>query len=444
MEKVNKMESMPMKRLVISMSLPIMISMVIQALYNIVDSIFVSMISANALTAVSLAYPVQTLMVAFACGSAVGFNTLLARFLGEKKFKEANNTVMHGILLALFNGVLFAFIGFFFSDTFLRCYSKKPEILAMGNTYIRICTFFSFAIFVQIIYERIMQATGNAIYNMVMQSIGAIANIILDPILIFGCFGLPAMGIKGAAIATVIGQILGMLSGYLLTKYKVYDVEVKVSYFHLDFSILKRIFQVGIPAICMQSVLSFMTVFMNMILNPFSSVAVSVFSIYYKLQNFMNMAILGITNALIPILSYNYGAKCINRMKEAVRFSLLLAIVIMFFGMLLFECCPYSLMHLFHANEEMIYYGIPALRIISLSFIFAGITMILSASFQALNHAQISLWITLARQLILLLPLTYWLAHQFGLNVAWFSFFITELICAFLSLKVWLHIKKLL
>ncbi len=439
---MNKMEAMPIEKLVINMSLPIMISMVIQALYNIVDSIFVAMISKEALTAVSLAYPIQTLMVAFACGTGVGFNTLLARFLGEKEIKKANNTLMHGLVLAVLNGVFFAMVGLLFSNAFLKCYSTNQEILSMGNIYIQICTIFSFTVFIQIMFERVMQATGNAIYNMLMQSIGAIANIILDPIFIFGCFGLPAFGVKGAAIATVFGQFLAMLSGYLLTKFKVHELEMKWSNFSFDLSILKRIYQVGIPAICMQSVLSFMTVFMNWILTPFSDVAISVFSVYYKLQNFMNMAILGITNAIIPIISYNYGAKCIDRVKGVIQFSLRLSIGIMFVGMLIFECFPYALMHLFSANQAMYYYGIPALRIISLSFVFAGITMILSASFQALNHANTSLWITLARQLILLLPLTYLLAHQFGLNVGWFSFLITELVCLIVSLKLWYKIKE--
>ena len=372
-----KMEYMDIKKLVLNMSFPIVISMVIQALYNIVDSIFVAMISPQALTAVSLCYPVQTIIIAFACGTAVGFNTLLSRFLGEKRYADANNTVMHGMLLSIFNWLLFAMLGILFSNAFLKCYTSDAKILEMGNIYIRICTIFSFGVFIQITYERIMQATGNAIYNMVMQSLGAIANIILDPIFIFGYFGLPALGVTGAAIATVIGQTLGMFCGYLLAKYRVDDLEVKIGNFKFDRSIIINIYRVGIPAIIMQSILSFMTVFMNLILAPFSELSISVFSIYYKLQNFMNMAVLGVSNALIPILSYNFGAKRNDRVKDAVRFSLFLSIGIMIVGTIVFELFPYSLMGLFCSNDQMYVLGIPCLRIISLSFVFAGINMIL-------------------------------------------------------------------
>lgn len=438
---IQKMEYMDVKKLVLNMSFPIMISMVIQALYNIVDSIFVARISPEALTAVSLCYPVQTIIIAFACGTAVGFNTLLSRFLGEKRIKEANNTVMHGMLLSLCNWIFFALIGILFSNTYLKCYTNNAEILAMGNAYIRICTFFSFGVFIQITYERIMQATGNAIYNMVMQSLGAIVNIILDPIFIFGYFGFPALGVTGAAIATVIGQTMGMLCGYLLAKYKVDDLEVKISNFKLDKTIITRIYKVGLPAILMQSILSFMTVFMNRILVSFSDLAISVFNVYYKLQNFMNMAVLGISNALIPILSYNCGAKRNDRVKEAIRFSLILSIGIMFFGTIVFELFPHQLMSLFSANEEMYVLGIPCLRIISFSFVFAGINMILCSCLQALNRANESLIITLARQLVVLIPLTYVLAHLFGLQIAWFAFVITECICAIGSFLVWDKVK---
>ena len=438
----NKMEHMEIKKLVVTMSLPIIISMIIQALYNIVDSIFVAKISSDALTAVSLCYPVQTIMVSVACGTAVGFNTLLARYLGEKKFKEANNTVVHGILLGLLNGLIFALLGIFFSNAFLSAFTKNQEILAMGNIYIKICTLLSFTIFVQIIFERIMQATGNAIYNMVMQGAGAIINIILDPIFIFGLFGLPKMGVTGAAIATVIGQFCAMLIGYLITKVKIKDLEVKFSNFSFSSSILKKINKVGFPAILMQSVLSFMTVFMNMILAPFSDIAISVFSVYYKLQNFLNMAVLGITNALIPIIAYNYGAKRFDRVKKSIQFSLVLSIVIMAIGMLVFRIFARPLMALFSATDEMYAIGIPALQIISLSFIFAGINVVLCSAFQALNHANTSLFITLARQLVFLLPLTYFLMHQFDINTGWYAFVLTEGVCAVFACIYYRKLKQ--
>lgn len=438
----NKMEHMEIKKLVVTMSLPIIISMIIQALYNIVDSIFVAKISSDALTAVSLCYPVQTIMVSVACGTAVGFNTLLARYLGEKKFKEANNTVVHGILLGLLNGLIFALLGIFFSNAFLSAFTKNQEILAMGNIYIKICTLLSFTIFVQIIFERIMQATGNAIYNMVMQGAGAIINIILDPIFIFGLFGLPKMGVTGAAIATVIGQFCAMLIGYLITKVKIKDLEVKFSNFSFSSIILKKIYKVGFPAILMQSVLSFMTVFMNMILAPFSDIAISVFSVYYKLQNFLNMAVLGITNALIPIIAYNYGAKRFDRVKKSIQFSLVLSIVIMAIGMLVFRIFARPLMALFSATDEMYAIGIPALQIISLSFIFAGINVVLCSAFQALNHANTSLFITLARQLVFLLPLTYFLMHQFDINTGWYAFVLTEGVCAIFACIYYRKLKQ--
>ena len=439
---MNKMEHMEIKKLVISMSLPIIISMVIQALYNIVDSIFVAKISSDALTAVSLCYPVQTIMVAIACGTAVGFNTLLARYLGEKKFDYANNTMMHGILLGFMNGLVFLVLGFLFSNTFLSWFTRDVQILGLANTYIRICTMFSFSVFVQIIFERIMQATGNAIYNMVMQGAGAIINIILDPILIFGWFGLPKMGVTGAAIATVIGQFCGMMIGYWITKKKIDVLEIKMSNFNFSTDILARIHKVGVPAILMQSVLSFMTVFMNMILAPISAMAISAFSVYYKLQNFLNMAVLGITNALIPIVAYNNGAKRKDRARDAIQFSLLLSIGIMFVGTIIFQLFPKQLLSMFSANDEMYAFGVPALKIISLSFVFAGISMVLCAAFQALNKANTSLVITLARQLVILIPLTYGLMKCFGIHMGWYAFVVTEIICSMYSLFEWRKMKR--
>ena len=439
---MNKMEHMEIKKLVISMSLPIIISMVIQALYNIVDSIFVAKISSDALTAVSLCYPVQTIIVAIACGTAVGFNTLLARYLGEKKFDYANNTMMHGILLGFLNGLVFLVLGFLFSNTFLSWFTRDAQILGLANTYIRICTMFSFSVFVQIIFERIMQATGNAIYNMVMQGAGAIINIILDPILIFGWFGLPRMGVTGAAIATVIGQFCGMMIGYWITKKKIDTLQIKMSNFSFSTNILARIYKVGVPAILMQSVLSFMTVFMNMILAPISAMAISAFSVYYKLQNFLNMAVLGITNALIPIVAYNNGAKRKDRARDAIQFSLLLSIGIMFVGTIIFQLFPKQLLSMFSANDEMYAFGIPTLKIISLSFVFAGISMVLCAAFQALNKANTSLVITLARQLVILIPLTYGLMKCFGINVGWYAFVVTEILCSMYSLFEWRKMKR--
>lgn len=432
--KENKMGTMEIKKLIMTMSIPIMISMLVQALYNIVDSMFVAKVSQNALAAVSLCYPIQMIIVAVACGTAVGLNALLSRYLGQKKQYEANQVTLHGILLAVLNWLIFAVIGIFFSRMFLRLFTQDQEILNMGISYMRICTLFSFGVFMQITYERIMQATGNPIYNMVIQGIGALVNIALDPIFIFGLFGFPKLGVTGAAIATVIGQIAAMILGILITQLKIKEVQIHFKQFKFQWQMIKDLYRIAIPAILMQSIMSFMTIFMNMILVAFSEVAVSVFSIYFKLQQFVFMAVNGMINALIPIVSYNYGAKKKERITATISFTLKISSIIMITGMLLFQFFPKELLYLFNAEEEMLSIGVPALRTISYSFVFAGISMILCAIFQALDHGMKSLVITLLRQMILLIPSAYVLAMTFGLNISWWAFPITEIICSCLSL----------
>lgn len=434
----NKMGVMEIKKLIMTMSLPIMISMLVQALYNIVDSMFVARVSDNALAAVSLCYPIQMIIVAVACGTAVGLNALLSRYLGQKKPKEANQVALHGILLAIVNWLIFAIIGIFFSEAFLRLFSTDQEIVAIGISYMKICTIFSFGVFMQITYERIMQSTGNTVYNMIIQGVGALVNIMLDPIFIFGMLGLPAMGVTGAAIATVIGQIVAMLLGIIITQTKIKEVQIHLREFHLELRMIKDMYRIAIPAILMQSIMSFMTVFMNMILVTFSELAVSAFSIYFKLQQFVFMAVNGMNNALIPIISYNFGAKKKQRILDSIHFSLIVACVIMIAGTIIFQCFPQQLMYLFDANEEMMNIGVPALRIISLSFIFAGISLVLSAVFQSVDHANKSLMITLLRQMVLLLPIVYLLANQFGLNALWWAFPITE---AAVSILAYIYLK---
>lgn len=438
---MNKMESMEVKRLVFSMSLPIIISMLVQALYNIVDSIFVAGISQDALLSVSLCYPIQTIMVAVACGLGAGFNTVLAGYLGEKNFKMADHTLSHGIYLSLICALLFAIFGMFCAEWFLSFFTTQDNVIAMGAAYIRICTLFSFGVFVQITYERIMQATGNVIYNMILQGAGALINIILDPILIYGYFGLPAMGTAGAAIATVIGQIAAMSIGILLVQHKVKELHVKLFPVSISLLITKRILIIAIPSMLMQSVMSFMTVFMNMILSAFSAMAISVFSVYYKLQQFVFMAVSGMTNALIPIIAYNHGAKRYDRIIQAADFSLVAAAGIMLAGTIVFELFSKELLSLFHADGEMYAIGIPALRIISISFVAAGLTMVICSILQALNLAGASLVLTLLRQMIILLPLTYILARLISLSFAWWSFPITEVFTAVLALVFYNRVK---
>ncbi|MEG0733424.1 MATE family efflux transporter [Anaerorhabdus sp.] len=438
----NKMGSMKINKLIMTMSLPIIISMLVQALYNIVDSMFVARVSEAALTAVSLCYPIQMILVAVACGTGVGINALLSRNLGLRKQKNAEQVALHGLMLAGVNGLVFALIGVLFSKQFLQLFTTDPEILSMGISYMQICTIFSIGVFVQITYERIMQSTGNTVYNMIIQGVGALVNIILDPIFIFGYFGLPAMGVTGAAVATVIGQLIAMVLGIVITKYKIKLIQVHIREFKFDLGLVRNIYKIAIPAILMQSIMSFMTVFMNVILVQFSTLAVSVFSIYYKLQQFVFMAVAGITNAIIPIVSFNFGAKNKKRIIETINFSLVFATIIMLAGTIVFQLFPEQLLYLFDAKEDMLAIGVPALRIISFSFLFAGVSMILCSVFQALDHGKNSLIITLLRQMILLVPCTYILAHQFGLNVSWISFPITEGICCVLSLYYLRKVKK--
>lgn len=438
----NKMGTMNMKKLIVTMSIPVMLSMLIQALYNIVDSMFIAYYSQEGLTAVSLCYPVQMIIVAVACGTGVGVNSLLSRFLGENEKNKANSVAMHGIFLAICNGIVFALLGVLFAEKFLMFFSNNEQIIDMGVSYMKICTLFSFGVFVQITYERIMQSTGNTFYNMIIQGAGALINIVLDPIFIFGYFGMPALGVTGAAIATVSGQIIAMIMGIFITQQKIKEIQLKIHEWRPQKTILKQIYRVGFPAILMQSIMSFMTVFMNVILIPFSTLAVTVFSIYYKLQQFIFMAVSGMTNALIPIIAYNYGANHKQRIHEAIRFSLFLSTAIMLVGTVVFELFPVELLYLFDAKANMLSIGIPALRVISISFVFAGISMVICSIFQAIDQANDSLLITLLRQLIILLPLTWTLGNIFGLNNCWWAFVITELICAIISLYRLKVIKK--
>lgn len=440
--KENKMGTMEVRRLILTMSLPIMISMLVQALYNIVDSMFVARVSEAALAAVSLCYPIQMIMVAVACGTGVGINALLSRYLGEKKREKASQVAMHGLFCAICNWLVFAVIGLFFSEAFLRLFSDDVQIIMMGISYMQICTICSFGVFVQITYERIMQSTGNTIYNMVIQGVGALINIILDPIFIFGLGPVPALGTAGAAIATVIGQIVAMFLGIIITQKKIREIQLSVRGFHLDGMLMKAMYRIAIPAILMQSIMSFMTVMMNMILAPFSEMAVSVFSIYYKLQQFVFMAVLGMNNALIPILSYNYGANQMERIREGIRFALWMSCVIMAIGTVVFQLLPTQLLYLFDAKETLLSIGIPALRTISVSFVFAGISMVLCSVFQALGSPNHSLLVTLLRQMVILLPLAYGFSSAFGLDMCWWSFPITEVLCALLSLYLLRSVQK--
>lgn len=422
----NKMESMPIRQLVLSMSIPIAISMLIQALYNFVDSVFVANYSDQALLAVSLCYPIQTIIVAFAVGTAAGFNTVLSRSLGAKQKQKADQIVLHGLFLSIVNGLVFALLGWFGSEWFMGLFTQSAQVIAQGVIYLRVCTLMCTCVFIQITYERILQAAGDAMGNMIMQGVGALINIILDPIFIYGWFGFPAMGILGAAVATVTGQVIAMLTGIWIVQKKIHIFDIHPTQFKLSPHLIKEIYQVGIPAILMQSIMSFMSLAMNAVLGVFSEVAISAFNVVSKLQQIVYMIVSGITNALIPITAYNYGAANKQRVLDGIRFSLLIATVVAACGTVLFELFASQFLTLFGHDANMLAIATPALRIVSLSMIFAAITMVLCAAYQAAGKPKDSLVITLIRQIILLLPLVWVFAMTFGIQQCWWAYLIAE------------------
>lgn len=424
---------MPVKRLLISMSLPMILSMLVQAMYNIVDSVFVSMINQAALTAVSMAFPVQNLLIAVSAGTCVGVNALLSRSLGEKNQKAANLAATNGIFLAFLSSIAFALFGLFGARMFFESQTSNPQIIQYGVQYLQIVCIFSFGIFGEMMYERILQSTGRTIYCMVTQGTGAIINIILDPILIFGLFGLPEMGIQGAAAATVFGQIVAMFLAMYFNHAKNKDVSLAFRGFKPNKRTIAIIYEVGIPSIIMQSISSVMTFGMNKILISFSETAVAVFGVYFKLQSFIFMPIFGLNNGMIPIVAYNYGSRSKKRIMETVRLSIGISMGIMLIGLIIFQVFTPGLLFMFQADSDMLSIGIPALRIISLSFLFAGYCIILASVFQALGNGIYSLIISVARQLICILPLAYFFARTFGLNMVWYSIPIAEITSVALS-----------
>lgn len=440
--KENKMGVMPMGRLILSMSVPMILSMLVQALYNVVDSVFVARYSQDALAALSYAFPAQNLMIGTATGTGVGVNALLSKSLGEKNFDKANKTAANGILLAMFGSVLFFLFGLFFAEPFITFQTKTPSIIAEGRTYLSIVTMLSFGIFGEIMFERLMQSTGKTIYTMFTQGIGAIINIILDPIMIFGLLGCPQMGVAGAAYATVIGQIVAFVLGIVFNHKYNPEVRLYAKNFKPDFGIIGRIYAVGIPSIIMVGIGSVMTTAMNKILNGFSDVAASVFGVYFKLQSFAFMPVFGLNNGVIPIIAYNYGAQKRKRMLHAVRLGCIIATCFMGIGLLLMQCIPAELFALFDAGEDMLAIGVPALRIISISFVFAGVCIALSSVFQALGKGIYSMCISFARQLVVLVPAAYLLSLSGNVNAVWWSFPIAEIASIAVSLLLFRHVYK--
>ncbi len=440
--KENKMGVQPVNKLLLSMSLPIMVSMIIQALYNIVDSIFVSKISENAFTAVSLAFPVQNLMIALGAGTGVGINALLSKSLGEKNFERANKAARNGIFLTFINFIIFIVFGLFFTEMFFNSQSSNQEIIDYGVQYMKIITIFSIGIFGQLTGERLLQATGKTIYSMFTQGFGAIVNIILDPILIFGIGPFPKMGVAGAAAATVIGQIIAMLLGIYFNVAKNKEININMLGFRPDFKIIKRIYAVGIPSIIMQSITSVMTFGMNKVLSNYSDTAQAVLGAYFKLQSFIFMPVFGLNNGLIPILSYNYGARKRKRMTSTIKYGVIYACTIMVAGIIIMQLIPDVLLTMFKASDTMLAMGSTAMRIISLSFIFAGFGIIVSSSLQALGHGVFSMFISIARQLVVLLPAALIIAkatNYSNVDYVWWSFPIAE-IASFLCSVIFLRI----
>lgn len=445
----NKMGVLPVKKLIIGMSLPMMISMIVQALYNVVDSMFVSKISEDALTGVTLAYPLQMLMISLGSGTGVGINALLSKSLGEKNFKNSDEAANTGLFLTFLSYLLFLGVGFFLAGPFIRSQAKSDDpaqlaaIVDHGTTYLTICCMLSFGLFFQMTFERLLQSTGKTILSMISQGTGAIINIIFDPILIFGLLGFPKLGVAGAAYATVLGQVVAATLGLILNLK--YNTEVNYSIkkiLHPSLSVIKRIYIVGVPSILMMSIGSVMTYMMNQILIVFSTTATAVFGIYFKLQSFFFMPVFGMNNGLIPVLAYNYGARKKDRIKEALGFAMKLAVSIMIVGFLSFELFAGKLLGIFDADQNMLKIGIPALRIICISFPIAGACIAMGSVFQAFSKSIYSLVVSVGRQLVVLIPVA-WLLSKTG-NVAnvWWAFPIAEIVSLAFSLYFFRKINR--
>ncbi len=435
--KENKMGVRPVGRLLFAMALPMALSMLVQALYNVVDSAFVSKISdvnQDALNAVSLAFPVQNIMIGVATGIAVGVNALLSRGLGEKNQEEVNRSALNGLFLALCGTVLAALFGIFGAEAFMRSQTHNQAVIDYGTTYIRIITIVSFGIFGEIIFERLLQSTGRTVYTLITQGTGAVINIILDPILIFGLCGMPRMEVAGAAVATVVGQIVAFLLALILNRRKNPDVHLKLRGFRPEGRMIRRILGIGVPSMIMVAIGSLMYYGFNRILMRFEAVqtglgelGTAVFGAYFKLQSFIFMPVFGINNAVLAIAAFNYGARKPKRIIQVIRCGALGAACLMLLGVAAFQLFPEKLLALFNANEQMLSVGIPALRRLSLPFVFAGPCIIFGGVFQALGKSVYSMITSIARQLVVLLPAAFLLSLTEEIAAVWFAFPIAEI-----------------
>lgn len=430
----NKMGTMPENKLLLSMAVPMMISMLVQALYNIVDSIFVSRICEDALTAVSMAFPWQNIIIAIAVGFGVGINALLSRALGQKNAERVNQVAVNGLLLAGLSYLLVLVAGLLGIRAYMRTQTDIETIVNYGITYLNICILCSFGVFVEITFERFLQATGRTVYSMITQLAGALTNIILDPILIFGLLGFPKLGIAGAAWATVIGQCVGAVVAVTLNHFKNPEVHLRLRHIRPNGRLMGEITAISIPSIIMSCISSLTCFVMNMILIAYSSTAVAVFGVYFKLQSFVFMPVFGLNNGMVPIIAYNYGAQKPERIHKTIRLGMAYAVAIMAVGLLVFQLIPKQLLLMFDASDAMLGIGAPALRIMSLAFVFAGVGIASSSACQAFGYSVYSMLISIARQIVVLIPAAYLLSLTGVLRSIWFAFPIAEIVSLFLSL----------
>ena len=439
----NKMGTMPVKKLIITMSLPMMVSMLVQALYNVVDSIYVSRISEAALTSVTMAFPLQNLMIALGSGTGVGINALLSRSLGEKRYDQSDAAAGNGLLLTALNYLVFLIAGLVVAAPFIHTQTSDPGIASDGIIYLRIVCCMSLGLFFQMTFERLLQSTGRTFYSMISQLSGAVINIILDPILIFGMLGMPRMGVAGAALATVIGQFCAAVIGLFLNVKKNKDIHFSFkNVLSPDGRVISEIYKVAVPSILMISIGSIMTYLMNLILTAFSATAIAVFGVYFRLQSFVFMPVFGLNNGLIPVIAYNYGARNKSRILESLKFAMTLAVSIMTMGTIIFELFPGLLLRMFDASEEMLRIGIPALRIICLSFPIAGACIAMGSVFQAFSRSFYSLIVSVGRQLVVLIPVAFLLSKLGNINLVWVAFPIAEIVSGMISVYCFRKVNK--
>ena len=441
-EPENIMGTMDVNPLLIKLSIPMMISMLVQALYNVVDSIFVARVSENALTAVSLAFSLQNLMFAVGIGTGVGVNALLSKSLGEKNQYRANKTAENGLFLALCSYLVFLVLGLTVVRPYFYAQTADADIAEQGIRYLTICCVLSLGMFMQVMNEKLLAATSRTTLSMISQLVGAIVNIILDPIFIFGYCGEALSGTTGAALATVIGQFCGAGVSFYLNLRKNPDIQLDFKGFRPSAEAIKRIYAVGLPSIAMQCVGSVMTFLMNQILMAFTATAVAVFGVYFKLQSFVFMPIFGMNNGMVPIISYNYGARKPERVKKTIRLAVFYAECIMLVGFCIFQFLPDKLLGLFAASDAMLAIGIPALRIICPHFLLAGAGIVLSSVFQALGNGVFSLTVSICRQLVVLIPAAWLLSRTGEVNMVWWAFIVAEVVSLALSLVFMARINR--